>query len=88
MFRLMTLTALPVRVLFTVQGNYQQAELLFKRVIVILEAALGGDHPQVATGLGNLAMLLSVHVRAVRIMQHSLGAGLFILSWSAYGQGR
>ena len=37
------------------QGNYAEAELLFRRSLEINEAALGPTHPEVATGLNNLA---------------------------------
>ena len=40
------------------QGNYAEAEPLFKRSIAIREKALGPEHPDVAMGLQNYAELL------------------------------
>ncbi len=39
------------------QGQYAQAEPLYKRSLAIREKALGPDHPDVATSLNNLAEL-------------------------------
>ena len=39
------------------QGQYAQAEPLYKRSLAIWEKALGPDHPDVATSLNNLAVL-------------------------------
>ncbi|KKL07868.1 hypothetical protein LCGC14_2581720, partial [marine sediment metagenome] len=39
------------------QGKYALAKPLFNRSLAILEKALGPDHPDVATILGNLAAL-------------------------------
>ena len=39
------------------QGQYAQAEPLYKRALAIKEKALGPDHPDVATSLNNLAEL-------------------------------
>lgn len=36
------------------QGQYAEAEPLYKRALVIYEQALGPDHPSVATILNNL----------------------------------
>ncbi len=40
------------------QGKYAEAELLVRRALEIMEAALGPEHPHVATTLNNLAALL------------------------------
>ncbi len=40
------------------QGNYPEAEPLFKRALAIVEKALGQDHPGLATVLKNYAALL------------------------------
>ena len=44
--------------LYRVQGNYAQAEPLYKRSLAIFEKALGSDHPNVATTLENYAELV------------------------------
>jgi tetratricopeptide (TPR) repeat protein len=43
--------------LYSTQGNYAQAEPLYKRSLEIREKALGPDHPDVATSLKNIAEL-------------------------------
>ncbi len=43
--------------LYRAQGQYAQAEPLYKRALVVFEKALGPDHPDVATSLNNLAAL-------------------------------
>jgi tetratricopeptide (TPR) repeat protein len=43
--------------LYETQGQYAQAEPLFKRSLAISEKALGPDHPDVAQRLENLAAL-------------------------------
>ena len=43
--------------LYRDQGQYAQAEPLYKRSLAIREKALGPDHPDVATSLNNLAVL-------------------------------
>ncbi len=43
--------------LYHTQGQYAQAEPLFKRALAIAEKALGPDHPNVAMSLNNLAAL-------------------------------
>lgn len=45
-----------------VQGRYEEAEPLYKRAIVIWEAAMGEDHPHVANALGNWAVSLTTQV--------------------------
>lgn len=49
--------------LLVVQGNYGQAEGLFKRSLAIREKALGPDHPAVVTSSNNLVGLLKAQVR-------------------------
>jgi len=51
----MTLTVVP-------QGDYAGAKPHYERAIKIWEAALGKDHPNVASGLNNLAGLLESQV--------------------------
>ena len=43
--------------LYDTQGQYTQAEPLYKRALAIVERALGPDHPHVATSLENIAAL-------------------------------
>ena len=43
--------------LYRTQGQYAQAEPLYKRALAIQEKALGANHPEVATSLNNLALL-------------------------------
>ena len=45
------------RVLHYNQGNYADAERLYKRSLAIYEKALGPDHSEVATSLNNLGEL-------------------------------
>jgi hypothetical protein len=40
------------------QGKYKEAEPLFVRALAIREKALGAEHPDVATVLGNYSSLL------------------------------
>ncbi|CAN0462129.1 unnamed protein product, partial [Scytosiphon promiscuus] len=47
------------------QGKYAEAEVLCLRAIGIREKVLGPDHPEVATTLNNLALLLKQQVRPV-----------------------
>ncbi|MCL5669278.1 MAG: tetratricopeptide repeat protein, partial [Gammaproteobacteria bacterium] len=42
---------------YPTQGQYAQAEPLYKRSLAITEKALGPDHPDVATSLENMAGL-------------------------------
>ena len=44
--------------LYQTQGNYAEAEPLYRRSLEIKEKALGPEHPDVATGLANYAALL------------------------------
>ncbi|MFN7961339.1 MAG: tetratricopeptide repeat protein [Thermoanaerobaculia bacterium] len=44
---------------------HPQAEPLMRRVVAILEASLGKEHPNVATPLSNLAQLLQATNRLV-----------------------
>ncbi len=41
--------------LYDAQGKYAQAEPLYRRALAIAEKILGPEHPNVATGLNNLA---------------------------------
>ena len=43
--------------LYRATGRYAQAEPLFQRAIAIGEKTLGPEHPDLATGLNNLAGL-------------------------------
>ena len=43
--------------LYRVQGQYAEAEPLYRRALAIWEKALGPEHPDVAAGLNNLAEL-------------------------------
>ncbi len=45
-------------VLYHAQGKYAQAEPLYGRALLVLTRAVGPDHPNVATFLGNYAALL------------------------------
>ncbi len=49
--------------LYNTQGQYAQAEPLYKRSLAIYEKALGPDHPDVAMSLENLAALYRVTKR-------------------------
>lgn len=46
------------------QGKFEEAEPLYRRAMAITEATSGSDHPDYASDLGNLAVLLSKQVRA------------------------
>ena len=48
----------PLAALLPAQGQYAEAEPLYRRALEILEAGLGPDHPSVAMVLENLAGLL------------------------------
>jgi len=48
--------------LFQDQGKYNQAKPLYERAVEIGEKTLGPNHPDVATGLNNLALLLKAQV--------------------------
>jgi tetratricopeptide (TPR) repeat protein len=50
--------------LYQAQGQYAEAEALYKRSLAIKEKALGPDHPDVATSLENLAVLCRATNRA------------------------
>jgi hypothetical protein len=43
--------------LYSTQGQYAQADPLYKRSLAIWEKTLGLDHPSVATSLENMAQL-------------------------------
>ena len=42
------------------QGKLEEADESTRRALAVWEKALGPDHPDVATGLNNLAQLLQV----------------------------
>ena len=46
-------------VVYKEQGQYAQAETLYKRSLAIREKALGPDHPDVAASLNNLVTMFS-----------------------------
>ena len=46
------------------QGQYQEAETLQARVVLILERTLGAEHPQTLTSRSNLANVLFLQGRA------------------------
>ena len=68
---------------YTEQGNYSQAEPLYRRALAILEKALGPEHPNVAASLNNLAELFRdqgkyveaepLYRRALAIWEKALG---------------
>ena len=61
--------------LYQDQGKYEQAEPLFQRALTIGEKALGPEHPDVATGLNNLAALYHTqgkYEQAEPLLQRSL----------------
>lgn len=45
------------------QGKLSEAEPLYRRALAILEKDLGVGHPNVASTLNNLALLLKAQVR-------------------------
>lgn len=48
------------------QGNFEEAGPLYKRSLDIDERVYGPDHPEVATDLHNLALLVQDQVRVIR----------------------
>ena len=64
-------------------GRYRDAEPLFLRALAIVEKALGPEHPDVATGLNNLASVLQaqglfkeaepLYKRTLSIVEKSVG---------------
>ncbi len=50
--------------LYQVQGNYAEAEPLYRRSLAIYEKVLGPEHPKVAQSLENYAALLRETGRA------------------------
>lgn len=48
------------------QGNHEEAERLYRRALAIDEKVYGRDHPEVATVLHNIAVLLDTQVRFKR----------------------
>jgi tetratricopeptide (TPR) repeat protein len=71
-------------VLYSYQGDYNEAEPLFVQLLLILERQLGADHLDVATSLSNLAGLYysqgkyseaePLYLRALSIRERQLGA--------------
>ena len=69
--------------LLETKGNLAEAELLYRRALVIREEKLGTDHPDVANTLNNLAGLLKtkrdfaeaepLYRRALGILEEKLG---------------
>ena len=65
------------------EGNYSEAEQLFKRSLAIREKSLGPDHPDVAESLSNLAEVYraqgkygvaeSLYELSLPILQKTLG---------------
>jgi len=65
------------------KGDYVGAEPLYRRSLAIREKALGPEHPDLATGLNNLALLLKIkgdyagaepfYRRALAIREKALG---------------
>ncbi|WP_019502721.1 tetratricopeptide repeat protein [Pseudanabaena sp. PCC 6802] len=70
--------------LYQSQGNYAEAELLYRRSREIWERQLGADHPRVAQSLNNLAELYKaegkyaeaepLYLRSLKITEGQLGA--------------
>ncbi len=61
--------------LYYQQGEYAEAERLYRRSLAIREKALGPDHPDVATSLDNLAELYQAqgkYAEAEPLLQRSL----------------
>jgi tetratricopeptide (TPR) repeat protein len=66
------------------RGRFAEAEPLYERSLAILEKSLGGDHPDVATSLNNLAVLYKnqgrlakakpLYKRSLAIREKSLGS--------------
>lgn len=53
----------------TFQGKYDDAVLLLELSLAVGKNELGPEHPDVATALANLAVLLKQQVKAFRILQ-------------------
>ena len=51
------------------QGNFEDADPLYVRVLEILGATVGEEHPNYASTLNNRAALLKSLVRAIRTFQ-------------------
>lgn len=57
------------------RGQYEEAELVLKRVLAIREHSLGASHPDTATSLNNLAMLYEKqgrHKEALPLLERAL----------------
>lgn len=57
----------PLVLLFSPQDKFDEAEALFRSSLAIDEEIYGPDHPDVATVLGNLTVVLMAQVRTVRM---------------------
>ncbi len=65
------------------RGLYAGAEPLYRRSLAILEKALGSEHPYVAAGLSNLALLYTdqgnydeavpLYLRSLKILETAFG---------------
>jgi len=65
------------------RGLFDESEPLLRRALAIWETVLGPDHPHVATGLNNLALLYKgqgkytesepIHLRALSILEKAMG---------------
>ena len=62
------------------QGKFDEAAPLYKEAIAINKKVHGEEHPSVATGLNNLALLLSDQVRTFLTIPRCL----FFVLWSAF----
>ena len=74
-----------VAVLFFAKAAHSDAEPLYRRVVEILEASYGSEHPNVATALNNLAQLLQATNRlaeAKPLMRRALA-----IDEASYGPG-
>lgn len=61
------------------QGNYAEAEPLYRRSLAISEKALGPDHPEITSALNNLARALKhqVHTSFVGSITRKCVKGLY-----------
>jgi tetratricopeptide (TPR) repeat protein len=68
---------------FATHGDYEQAELHYRRALLLREQALGPDHPRVAQSLNNLGFVLARqgkheqaelhHRRVLQVLEEALG---------------
>ena len=74
------------------QGNYSEAEGLYKRALATREQALGANHPDVAQTLHNLGLVHGaqrknseaeeLYKRALAIREKTLGASHLDVAWT------